>query len=357
MSMLRIDGSMGEGGGQILRYSIALSALLLKPVEIYNIRAKRSNPGLRPQHLTAVKALADLTKADVEGAFVGSSRLVFKPRERLCGDFYFDVGTAGSVSLVIQAILPVLLYSDCTSRVVIKGGTNVPLSPPIDYMIHVFSHNLKHFGVELEIKLERRGHYPRGGGVVELLVKPVKAPLNPVDIVSRGKPVGLYIISHCVKLPQHVARRQAESALGLIKKYINVEPRVVVETYPPDKDPHLGPGSGVLVYVETDKNVRLGGDALGEKGKPAERVGEEAALSLLEDYETGMAFDRHMGDMLVPYMFLARGRSRVGVSKITMHLTTAIEVAKLYMPEASVLVNGELGKLGIVEVNGVSFNP
>ncbi|MEM4571035.1 MAG: RNA 3'-terminal phosphate cyclase, partial [Desulfurococcaceae archaeon] len=144
MSILRIDGSMGEGGGQILRYALALSALTLKSVEVFNIRAKRSNPGLRPQHLTAVNAIAELTGAEVENAHVGSTRLVFKPRERRCGNFEFNIGTAGSTSLIIQAILPVLLFSNCKSKVTIKGGTDVPLSPPIDYMIRVFSYNIKH---------------------------------------------------------------------------------------------------------------------------------------------------------------------------------------------------------------------
>ena len=357
MSMLRIDGSMGEGGGQILRYSLALSAILLKPVEVYNIRAKRDNPGLRPQHLTAVKALAELTKAEVENAFVGSTRLVFKPQERLCGDFEFDIGTAGSTTLVIQAILPVLLFSDCQSRVVIRGGTDVSKSPPVDYMRYVFAYNIKHFGVNIDISLKRRGHYPRGGGLVELRVTPMRDKLRPIDIVKRGRPVKLHIISHCVKLPHHVAKRQADAALRILKKYIAVDPVVDIETYPPDKDPHLGPGSGIVVYVEVDNATRLGGDALGERGKPAERVGEEAALKLLEDYETGMAFDRHMGDMLIPYMFLASGESRAGVSKITMHLLTAIEVAKLFIPEASVNVQGDLDRPGVVVVRGISFSP
>ncbi len=357
MSILSIDGSIGEGGGQILRYSLAISALLLKPVEIYNIRAKRKNPGLRPQHLTAVKAIAELTKAEVEGDFVGSTRLLFKPSRRLCGDFYFDIGTAGSISLVVQAILPVLLFSECASKITIKGGTNVPLSPPVDYMIHVFSYNVKHFGVNVDLEFRRRGHYPRGGGLVELRVKPVNEPLKPVEIISRGKPVEVHIISHCVKLPHHVAKRQADSALNVIRKILKLDPVVDIETYPPGRDPHLGPGSGILVYIETDNNVRLGGDSVGEKGKPAEKVGEEAALMLIEDYETGMAFDRHMGDMLIPYMFLAKGSSRVGVAKITTHLLTAIEIAKIFMPNASVEVHGELNKPGIVSIKGVGFYP
>ncbi|MEM2025150.1 MAG: RNA 3'-terminal phosphate cyclase, partial [Desulfurococcaceae archaeon] len=318
MSTVKIDGSIGEGGGQVLRYALALSALLLKPVEIYNIRVKRSNPGLRPQHLTAVNAIAELTQAEVENNRVGSTSIVFKPKRRLCGDFKFDIGTAGSTSLVIQAILPVLLYSNCKSRVALTGGTNVSMSPPIDYMVHVFSYNIKHLGINVDIKLHRRGHYPRGGGLVELNVAPVEGPIKSIDLVSRGKPVNLCAISHCVKLPHHVAKRQLDSALRALSRVIVLEPRAVLETYPPDRDPHLGPGSGILIYVETDNKVRVAGDSVGERGKPAEKVGEEAARSLIEDYETGMSFDRHMGDMLIPYLFLARGSSRVGVAKITM---------------------------------------
>ena len=181
MRVVEIDGSMGEGGGQILRYSLSLSALTLKPVRIYNIRAKRSNPGLRPQHLTAVKALATITNAHVEGDRVGSMEIYFEPRRRRPGSYRFDIGTAGSISLVIQAILPTLLFSGGYTRVDITGGTDVSWSPPIDYMRYVFLHNLSLFGARVSIKLIRRGHYPRGGGRVILEVEPVKDYLNAIN--------------------------------------------------------------------------------------------------------------------------------------------------------------------------------
>lgn len=356
MSILRIDGSLGEGGGQVLRYALALSALLLKPIEIFNIRSKRENPGLRPQHLTAVRAIAELTNAEVEGAFVGSTRLVFKPSKRLCGSFEFDIGTAGSISLVIQAVLPVLLYSDCRSRLLIKGGTNVPLSPPVDYMTEVFLFNLRRLGVRAKIDLIRRGHYPRGGGQVSLEVDPLGGYIQPINAVSRGKLVELYVKSYCVKLPSHVAQRQAQSASQLLRRVLGVEPRIDLETYPPDKDPHLGPGSGILVYAETDNRLRIGADSLGEKGKPAEKVGEEAALKFIEDFETGMAFDRHMGDMIIPYLFLARGESTIGVSRLTMHLLTAIELSKLFIPDASVEIKGDIDKPGLIKITGIGLS-
>ncbi|MEM4528772.1 MAG: RNA 3'-terminal phosphate cyclase [Desulfurococcaceae archaeon] len=354
MNILEIDGSIGEGGGQILRYALALSSMILRPVRIFNIRAKRDNPGLRPQHLTAVNVLKELTDAEVEGARVGSTELVFKPCKYKCGDFEVNIGTAGSVSLVIQAILPVLLFGKCRSRIILKGGTNVQWSPPIDYMIHVFSYNIKHFGIDADIKLIRRGHYPRGGGIVELAVSPVKEPLRSINIIKRGKLQGIHIISHCVKLPRHVAERQAEAALNILKN-MPIKPSVIIEAYPADKDPHLGPGSGILIYAEAEPDIRLGGDSIGEKGKPAEKVGEEAAISLIEDLETGMAFDRHMGDMLIPYMFLAKGRSVIGVSRVTSHLLTAIEISKMFMPNSEVKVEGELNKPGLVKITGIGF--
>jgi RNA 3'-terminal phosphate cyclase (ATP) len=161
---VRIDGSYGEGGGQILRTSIALSALLGRPVEIVNIRAKRANPGLQSQHLAGVLAAAQLTDAEVEGAAKGSTRLFFKPKSRRCGMFNIDIGTAGSVSLVIQTLAPMLLFAPCPTQLVITGGTDVAWSPPVDYMRHVFAPVIARFGGRVEIELIRRGHYPRGGG-------------------------------------------------------------------------------------------------------------------------------------------------------------------------------------------------
>ncbi len=355
--LVEIDGSMGEGGGQILRYSLGFSAVLLKPVRIYNIRAKRSNPGLRPQHLTAVKALQAITDAEVEGARVGSMEIVFKPRRRRPGNYVFSIGTAGSVSLVVQAILPALLFARGYSRVTITGGTDVPWSPPVDYMRLIFLYNLSLFGVSAEIRLIRRGHYPRGGGRIELIVQPLSNMLRPINIVERGAVKTVRGISHAVRLPRHVAERQAESARRLIVDKLGIEPDIVIETYRKGEDPHLGPGSGIVLYADVEAGTRIGGDSLGAKGKRAEIVGREAAGALLEDLGSGMAFDRHMADMLIPYMFLADGTSKAGVARITSHALTALMVSKMFLPESSYNVEGEPGKPGIIIVKGSGFSP
>jgi len=357
MNIVEIDGSMGEGGGQILRYSLSLSALTLKPVKIFNIRAKRDNPGLRPQHLTAVKALARVTNAIVKGDSVGSMELYFEPRTRKPGNYRFDIGTAGSVSLVIQAILPALLFSNGYTRVEITGGTDVSWSPPIDYMRYVFKHNLSLLGVKIDIKVNKRGHYPRGGGHVVLEVYPLDKPLESINIVESNGVKYIRGLSHAVKLPEHVAERQATSAAKYIREVLGIEPEIELETYKPGEDPHLGPGSGIVLYAETNNYTRIGSDSLGAKGKRAEDVGLEAARNLVEEIKTGMAFDKHMGDMLIPYIFLAKGRSVIGVSKITLHTLTAIMVARKFLPEASVeIINGE-GKPGRIIVDGVGFSP
>ena len=353
--MIEIDGSYGEGGGQILRTTLALSTLLLKPVRIFNIRARRSNPGLQAQHLTGVKALAELCNAELQGAFKGSKELIFKPRERRCGKFRFDIGTAGSISLVIQAILPALIFAPCRTIVEITGGTDVAWSPPIDYVKNVLLPILSRMGVKASIEVRRRGHYPRGGGHVVLSVEPIEGKLRSMSEVEFGTLREVRGISHCVKLPKHVAERQARSAREYLKKKgIDVPIEIELETYPPEKDFHLGPGSGIVLWAVSDKGLILGSDALGEKGKPAEQVGEEAARELIEELSSGMAFDKHMGDMLIPYIALAEGYSRIGISKLTLHTLTNIHVVKKLV-NTKFEVNGEEGEKGVIEVQGIGY--
>ncbi|MEM1873713.1 MAG: RNA 3'-terminal phosphate cyclase [Acidilobaceae archaeon] len=349
MRIVEIDGSMGEGGGQILRTALAISAVTKTPVRIYNIRAKRDNPGLRPQHLTAVKAIARLCNARVEGDRVGSTVIEFYPGEVRGGDFDFDIGTAGSVSLVLQALLPVLLYAERPSRVRVRGGTDVPKAPTIDYMREVLSRLLKSLGADIAISVERRGHYPRGGGVVTLeVVAPAK--LRSRSFLERGRLLGVYLRSHAVKLPAHVAERQAASASSIIEKALGVKPRVEVESYEPSRDPHLGPGSGVTAWALFEETV-MGSDSLGAPGKRAEVVGEEAARALVEDIGTGAALDRHASDMIPLYLALAGGASVVRGAVLTMHAYTVLELLRLMLENYRYeVIEGGLGSPFTVRV-------
>lgn len=328
MRLVEIDGSMGEGGGQILRTAISLSAVTGKPVRIYNIRVKRENPGLRPQHLTAVKAISSICNARVKGAEVGSLTLEFYPGEVKGGSYFFDVGTAGSIPLVLQALLPVLAFSRGPITVRVRGGTDVPMAPTIDYIREVLRRLTLMLGFNFEVKVEVRGHYPKGGGIVTVSVDEPPGSFKPRDFTERGGLVSLHVRSHAVRLPKHVAERQASSAASILRSRLKVEPNVDLEYYEAHKDPHLGPGSGITIWAIYRGTV-LGSDSLGAPGKRAEIVGEEAARRLVEDVETGASLDRHASDMIPVYLALAPGTSTIYGAKLTTHAYTILELLKL----------------------------
>ncbi|MEO3993462.1 MAG: RNA 3'-terminal phosphate cyclase [Desulfurococcaceae archaeon TW002] len=341
--MIVIDGSYGEGGGQILRLSIALSCITGSDVKIFNIRAKRDNPGLRPQHVTSVKIAEDVCRARTEGVVVGSTEIVFSPSTINPRSMEFDVGTAGSVTLIMQTILPILAFSERSVEVVLKGGTDVPWSPPVDYVRYVMLPHLSRMGYRVEVDLLRRGHYPRGGGVVKLKTLNTLKSFSSLNLTERGRVRIIRGISHSVKLPKDVAVRQAESAKNYLKsRGVEVPAEISLEFYEPDKDPHLGPGSGIVLWAETENSI-LGGDSLGAKGKRAELVGVEAAEKLLQDLNTGAALDRHMSDNILIYLALSEGPSTITGAEYSMHAHTALWVLKQFL-RIEYDVRGELGK-------------
>lgn len=324
--MIEINGSYGEGGGQILRTAVALSATTGIDIKVVNIRARRPEPGLRRQHLIGILAAAQMCNAVVEGASIGSTEVVFKPGSVRGGTYVFDVGTAGSISLVLQTLLPIMAFADSRVSVEVRGGTDVAWSPPVDYLRFVIRPHLERLGYSFNIELLKRGHYPRGGGVVKVLVDRPPRYFKAVELVKSGILLRIKGLSHCVRLPKHVAERQANAAMEELTKY-GIKSRVDIEWYEPEKDPHLGPGSGIVLWAETENSI-LGADALGEKGKPAEVVGREAAVKLVDDLATGMAYDRYMADMVIPYLALADGPSTIGISKLTLHAYTNIWLVK-----------------------------
>jgi len=337
LELVNIDGSMGEGGGQILRTALALSAITGKPVRVYNIRAKRSRPGLQHQHLASVKALAELSGARVEGAALGSTEIVFYPGKIKGGSFTFNIGTAGSVTLLLQAIMPLMAVSEYPMSVRVIGGTDVPMSPPIDYIRFVLRPLLAKAGFDFSVSLVKRGHYPRGGGEV-IVATQGGSKLRPLELVSSGRVLSVGGLSHCVRLPSHVAVRQARAAEEVLRT-LKVPIRIEVEHYEGRPDPHLGPGSGITLWAITERAI-LGGDSLGERGKPAEQVGKEAASALLKDLSTGMALDSHASDMLLVYAALASGTSRLGGASLTSHARTVIDLIKMILPKVSIRIEG-----------------
>ena len=342
--MIEIDGSMLEGGGSIVRISVGLAALMGKPVRVYNIRAKRDNPGLREQHLEGIRAVAKLCNGRLEGDELGSREIRFWPGEVKAGRIRVNIRTAGNITLVLQPIMLAALRADGAVEVEFDGGaTDAPLAPPLDYMKHVTLPTLAKMGYRCELKCLRRGHYPKGGARVEARLHP--GSLQPISAVERGKVLSIRGISHCVRLPRSIAERQAnEARKRLLREGYSAE--IEVEAYDPEKDPHVAPGTGIVLWAECEGGV-IGASALGKPGKPAEKVGLEAAEELLSQLKTGAAVDRYLTDQLIPYMALADGE--ITSAEITLHTLTNLALVEKFLgvkPE----VEGDLGKPGRLKI-------
>ena len=350
LGLIEIDGSYGEGGGQILRTSISLAALTLKPVRISKIRAGRPKPGLKRQHLSGIKLTGELVDASIEGLEVGSTEVSFIPKQRKAGSFSVEIGTAGSISLILQAVLPPAVLAPDPITFQIRGGTDVKWSPPVDYLNNVFSPMLSRLGAIVEIEQKKRGHYPKGGGEVLCKVTPAKE-LDSIDLVDFGELSDVAGISHCVRLPAHVAKRQALAAEQVIRESYDVDISIEIESYSKNEDQHLGAGSGIVLWAEDKNGTRLGADRLGERGEPAEKVGRKAAEQLMNEVSHGKAIDSHLADMIVPYLAVARGESRIGISEVTSHLTTNLWTIERILG-TSIHLEGNLGEAGILEIKG-----
>ncbi len=345
--MIDIDGSMMEGGGQVLRMATSYSAVLGEPIRVYNIRANRSQPGLKPQHLTTLRAAARISNAETRGDSIGSSEIVFKPGRIRGGDYSFDIGTAGSVSLMLQCLNPILFYADRGSSISIRGGTAVKWSPPLAFLKYVVYKSFQVMGGSLEIRVERHGFYPKGGGKIVQRTLPVDK-LNPLNLENPAIK-NINGVSLCGSLPRHVAERQADAAK---EKLSELSMEVDIKRVVADPEP-FGPGSFITLWAEGD-DVYLGTDSLGARGKPAEKVGQEAAASLINEIRTGANLDQHTTDHMILPASLAEGESKFKTSNITLHTLTAIELAKEFT-EARFVVNGEEGEPGVIRVCGIGL--
>lgn len=340
---IRVDGSFGEGGGQIIRTSLSLSALTGKPVEIVNVRAKRSKPGLQPQHLMAVKAAAKICDAGLDAAVVGSTRFAFVPTVTpRAGKYRFEIGTAGASPLVIQTVLVPLALAGGESEVVVTGGTHVPHAPTAQYLEHVYAAVLGPHGLNASMTSAAAGFYPRGGGSIEALINPSR--LTPVDLVERGRlrAITVYVVTS--GLPEHVADRGADTAERALRGF--KKPDIVRLNLPSN-----GQGAAVVVVAECE-NVITGFSAIGERGKPMERVAQEACAQFTDWYRTGAACDEHLADQLVLPMSLVPETSRWTTSAVTEHLRTVLWLVKHFLPIDASLEEREDGT-GLVTLRGV----
>jgi len=321
---LEVDGAQRSGSGTILRIAVALASIRNEGLHIYNIRKKRSQPGLRPQHLEAVMVAAKLANANVRGAKVASDELWFEPRGIVGGNIEAEIGTAGSIPMLLLTILPICAFAkEPVQLLVRKGGTDVKNSPTVNYMKYVLLPTLSKMGLQAHLEVKSFGYYPIGMGEVILRVQPTKG-LFGLRLMEFGEVEAVGGISVCTFLKERrVAERQADAAMQLLRKEGH---GAKVEILYDASNP-VQKGSSVTLWAKTTSEVLLGADAIGELRKTSEAVGREAAQNLLEELRAKATVDVHLADMLIPYVALAQGGSVYVTRSLTEHLEANIWLA------------------------------
>jgi RNA 3'-terminal phosphate cyclase (ATP) len=350
MTTLQIDGAMGEGGGQVLRSALSLSLLTGQPFRLSRIRAKRDRPGLRPQHLAAVQAAARVAGAEVRGDRIGSEEIEFAPGLVRPGDYFFDIGTAGATSLVLQTLLLPLALAPNTSNVTIRGGTHVPWSPCFHYLDWQWRPLLAHIDVPFDLTMTMAGFYPQGGGELRAQI-PGGARPRPLKLTECGPPLSIRGISAVANLPRDIAERQRSRAMRRLHTLLSdSEPDVTVEELPA-----ASRGTFLLLLAECEPGQACCA-ALGARGKRAERVADEAVDALAAFLRSDGAVDPWLADQLLLPLAMADGPSELRTSEVTEHLLTNTEVIRLFLP-VEIGVDGPLGGPANVQVRPGPSDP
>jgi RNA 3'-terminal phosphate cyclase (ATP) len=339
--LLEIDGSFGEGGGQILRTSLALSLLTGKGFHLRHVRAGRARPGLQPQHLMSVRAAAAIGTAQTRGASRGSTDLVFEPGNVAPGGYRFDIGTAGATGLVLHTLyLPLALGATDPSQLTLVGGTHVSTSPCFHFLDTTWRRYLEACGLRVSLRMHRPGFYPRGGGEIQASVMPC-ARLQGIKLLDRGE-VRVRGFSAVAGLPADIARRQARRAAYRLKQR-GLKFEMEEEAW------DGGPATVVGLELNTTP-APTSFFALGERGKPAERVADEAVDQVLAYFDADSALvDAHSADQLILPLSLAEGPSEYRVSEVTLHLTTNAAVIQQFL-ERAITIEGTEGQPGRVRI-------
>jgi RNA 3'-terminal phosphate cyclase (ATP) len=333
--MITIDGTIGEGGGQVLRTALSLAAITSKPFVIENIRGRRSKPGLRRQHLTCVEAAARICGAGVEGGRIGSSTLSFKPGTTIIpGHYSWDITTAGSTTLVLQTVLPVLSMADRTSHVKITGGTHNPMAPPLDFIQQSFLPLLDTMGFSSSVRLERYGFYPRGGGVITARIKE-RTKGKALDLTKRSAMIRARAVILNSGLPEHIARRE---------KKILLESGLFVSNDIEVLQPRTGQTANAVWAIIQYGPVHCVFTGFGQKGKPAERVASEVVEQIDFHNDSGLPVEAHLADQLLLYMAL-RGDGCFATSRLSLHATTNMEIIEKFLEVSFAIKDLACGQL------------
>ena len=334
--IVTIDGTYGEGGGQILRTSLTLAAILTQPIQIKNIRAGRKNPGLAAQHLTAVRAAASICGAAVRGAVLGSTELIFEPqRATMPATYEFDIAeasegdSAGAATLILQTVLLPLALAEGNSTILVKGGTHVSCSPSFHYLQEVFLPTLDQLGLSVSAALSAWGWYPAGQGQIEAEIIG-NGPVKMVDHnfqLERGSLKKITGVAVASSLPAHIAQRMSQSATKRLEQ-IGLPFSIT-----PQRVRSVSPGAGIFLTAEYESS-RAGFGAIGRKGKSAEVVADEAVDALLSFHQTGATLDKHLADQVLLPLILAGYHGSVSVQSLTRHSLTNIWVIEQFLGSA-----------------------
>jgi RNA 3'-terminal phosphate cyclase (ATP) len=338
-TFITIDGSYGEGGGQILRSALSLAMLTRQSLKLVNIRSGRKKPGLRPQHLASVQACATISRARLAGAELGSKAFTFSPAATNPGSYTFSIGTAGAATLVLQTLIPPLSTAEEKSNLVVSGGTHVPWSPPYHYFEQVFAAVINRLGFKCHPAIRHWGWYPKGGGEIQVRVQPRES----LKSMFLDKPFELRHVSGLSassKLPEHVRVRQKKQVQMRLQQ-VGVTSEIELLDIPA-----MNPGSLVFLCAQ-GKNSFAGFSALGARGKPAEQVADEAAEALICFLDGEAALDPHLADQILIYLAVTPGQHRFTTSRITQHLLTNAWVVEKFLP-VKFEVTGALGDPGMV---------
>jgi RNA 3'-terminal phosphate cyclase (ATP) len=342
--MIEIDGSKYSGSGTIVRQAVAFSALTEQPVHIVNARTRRPKPGLRHQHIRVVQAIGELVNGTAEGLFPGSQEIVFRPGTLRTGRHYlWDIGTAGSTTMLGLGILPVLAFASSAVNVELRGGLFQDYAPSVFHLQHVMLPLLHRMGLEVELVMERPGYVPRGEGIVRLAVQPARKPLRHLRIEETGTVTrvwGIALSSHLEK--RHVSERMADAAqevLGRAGHRADIDVQYDRES--------LQPGAVLALFADLGEGVRLGADQAGALRRTAEFIGKHVAKQLLEDMKTGATVDRFAADQIIPFAALAEGESQFRVTAVTDHLLTNLWLAEKFLGVRATLNDHALSMTGV----------